>query len=526
LTEQYKEDFKNLFFVAMRALKGLFYENREQTNLLPKLSNVFTYMDPLMLNPRFNQTGAQVKPDSKKIETHADYFSNDVTPTFDSWYAGIAGEIFKNNKFDPARWNKVIQQGNLTLSQPTGGFKIDNADKGWFLSQFIRAMSEDQPRLMILTEPVKANFFSGSDEAKDLQYNIVAFGKDNKKQVGLLRNAAFAALYPGFALSGVNELPAVNGYCVAIQFNDKENNPVFKVANWHGNSSKTNQSHFDAFKMWATTDMQADYITGDSNITKAKTGISIGDVMPDFTNKDFSKVAIEKDRWDDDIILNNQIQKKFLTPEFDGMFVAELTAAPVVGEAMPSTPVAAEAMPSPPLKAFSTDYTLETPILADHSVVQIEVSKASPFVLMAANAAIADDANRGVLLKDDWTGVDLVRFHELIGKPYTAKWVKLYQNFLLKGPIKTLLTTTPGFVEEVFQFGRPVGGGGRASRFLSKKRRRSRKNRLMLKRTVVPTGSRVRRRSSLFKKNVAQTYYGNLRHSKNLSRRAHRRPRH
>jgi hypothetical protein len=152
--------------------------------------------------------------------------------------------------------------------------------------------------------------------------------------------------------------------------------------------------------------------------------------------------------------MNNQVDKKNLPIEVDGMFIVKVEK-PITGGA---------------LSAFETQYSKETPILADHNVVQFTVDSVRNFILMAASGAELDHSTKGILLKDLWNGIDLQTFHTNYDKPYTVAWRDIYKTFIDSPEGKKYNPTKPGPIK--------TGGRNRTKQRKGKKtRKRNRRNR-------------------------------------------------
>jgi hypothetical protein len=336
-----------------------------------------------------------------------------------------------------------------SLNPQEGGFLVKNPmNKEAILEQYKRALGYTGSVLMVITEPFTQEFVNNADPNNFYQY----FKTQN---IGLYYTRQFEAGYD-ILLNSVSfvTIPLDPSLKVVV-FTIKEKSTTgttgreIKIANWHGNSSGTVPSQFKTLYDWAIGN-KVDYITGDSNITMIKSKISIEKVITDLKIREFacSHHVIEKDRWPDSILMNNQVDKKNLIPEVDGMFIVKVEK-PTTGGA---------------LNAFETQYSKETPILADHNVVQFTVDVPRSFILMAASGAALDDPTKGILLKDLWNGIKLDNFHKTYDKPYTVAWRKIYNTFI----------DSP----EGKKYSRIKTVGGRTKRRKGKKtRKRNRRNR-------------------------------------------------
>lgn len=210
------------------------------------------------------------------------------------------------------------------------------------------------------------------------------------------------------------------------------------IVNFHGDS-KGDQKVLDMFHKLIEISQKSHvhFILGDSNITSKKTNTTIEQVL---NEKELKRIAystqkVEKTREYCDILKNNQLDKYSMTDEIDGMFAVDLKY---------------ESTPIPPktesVTAFKTKYTLETPMLGDHSVVGMKVTPGlnPPFTLLSATGTSMDHPTKGIFKNEkEWGPVmDMTRYHEDFGKPYTLAWINVYNQW------------EKGFIQFVKQYGR------------------------------------------------------------------------
>jgi len=314
-------------------------------------------------------------------------------PSFDQWYSALKKDT---NGFSPDRNNKIKQCGNLLVSQPTGGFQLGNGmNKATMIQQYENAIRGDTPTLMVITEPFKESFLDGTG----LHYRYLS----NGAEVGILTNDAFEAQY-----TVTPEQPT--GLPRVFLFTIESGTETIVVANYHGDS-KGNIAEFKKFLEWASAN-NVNCAMGDSNITVGKTGKHVSELVTGTC----SVYPIEKSRVVYDIILNNQIEKGKAPAEVDGMFI-------VGGEP--------NQLQTTVLKAFDTPYSPETPILADHGVVTMQVGSV---LIKSASGARMDDPKIGIFSKPEWMNVNLDKFHTKYGVPYTREWCKIYNAFITAHP--------------------------------------------------------------------------------------------
>ena len=397
MESKYKEVFKNKLFVP--ALMAL-----QQVKLPPSLKVDVCLTVPSLMNAYF-----------------------------ELWYNKVCTEIFKGNTFDPKRWYKVQQFGNLLIPQPTGGFNIGTPTKQHVVKQFETAMNvysqtkNNFPCLMVITEPfVDKNFFNTGSSG------LTYVTKDSNDIPALLYNKAFEAL---FKIESVEAVDLNVGKVFQIILNKKDGSTV-KLLNWHANSSGGTEDEFTTLMGWATQN-GIHFVMGDSNITPMKKQKKLMSALlagiPEENNKDYSKVSIKKDRWEHDILLNNQLDKHGLLPDVDGMFVCKVNHDDGLVEVTKGG-----ALDKDVVQAFSAYNEETSPILADHSLVKLFTGD---FLLMAASGAKADDNEKGIFPKNEWLREDIKNFHERCGKPYTTLWVGIYHKFLDDEFIQELLAS-------------------------------------------------------------------------------------
>lgn len=328
-------------------------------------------------------------------------------PDFNEWFDKLWKDIYPEGVINSKRYNKIKQYGNLLLAQPTGGFQIGKMNKQKMIDQYRKAVSGDKPVLMVITEPFQEDFVKGSD----LRYQCLS---TIDTQVGILTNDAFNELYN--VTQGENSGLA---RVAVLNVTPKGGGTPITIANWHGDSKGINIDAFDSLVKWAINS-GIHCITGDSNITVGKTKKSIFDKLSELSYVFACSVnSIEKPRFTNSIILNNQTEKGNSVPEVDGMFVMNLTPGGYQGPVKGLTA----------LKAF-TDYDETNPILADHCVVSLDVG----FIVKSASAARMDDPQIGIFSKPEWMNVDLGKFYEKHDLPYTQEWIKIYNNFIRAHP--------------------------------------------------------------------------------------------
>jgi hypothetical protein len=200
---------------------------------------------------------------------------------------------------------------------------------------------------------------------------------------------------------------------------ETENTPIekpIKIVNFHGNS----KGDINVFKSFIENAIKqkVDFITGDSNITIKKTeGTSTKDILEKTTLKyAYSLQPVEKTRFECDMLLNNQLDKSGTTNEIDGMFVATTLTD---NWSIPTNKRIET------VYAFVTEYNAETPMLGDHSVVEMN----GDFTLLSATGSSMDDDKNGIFgKKTEWESVNIPEFHT-IGKKYTLKWISIYKNW-------------------------------------------------------------------------------------------------
>jgi hypothetical protein len=392
---------------------------------------------------------------------------------------------------DTSRFNKIIQYGNFGVSQPTGGFNLKEFVTPEFIKeQYAAALKIDEPVLLVITEPFSKNFFLGVQGVNyeiigkppcGLLYNdlfkekysieeeilpqkpqneeiivtgITAFRLKNNMSGGMMNG--FRRMIQGKSktsknnivsapVQGAENLRRAQEYHKKLmsrstnkQTNDasmKSNaktsispnnstNGIF-IVNFHGDS-KGDQGVLNMLHKLIEISKESGvhFILGDSNITRGKTKKTIEQVLKEkeLEHIAYSTQKVEKTREICDILKNNQLDKYTMTSEIDGMFAVDLKYE--------STPI----IPDPEsVTAFKTEYTLNTPMLGDHSVVGMKVNPGMnpPFRLLAATGASMDHPTKGIFRNDaEWGNVDMSTYHEEFGKPYTLAWIKVYNNWV------------------------------------------------------------------------------------------------
>ena len=399
-----------------------------------------------------------------------------ITPIdFESWYKKLYKDLFpKGDIKNTSRFNKIIQYGNFGVSQPTGGFNLKEFVTPEFIKeQYAAALRIPEPVLLVITEPfIKSDFFQG---VQGVTYQII--GKETKP-CGLLYNDLFKEKYsieedpltqkritiPGITVFRLIYIPVTSGGMFSWNPKSKNRNPVSKnnetpdqrsaresaikadqklrsilIVNFHGDS-KGEQKGLDMFHklIEQAKGFGVHFILGDSNITLGKTKELDPPKPPTTTeqvlkekglkNIAYSTQTVEKTREICDILKNNQLDKYTTTSEIDGMFAVDLKYG------------SKAIIPDPEnVTAFKTPYTLNTPMLGDHSVVGMKVTPGmtSPFTLLSATGASMDDPTKGIFRNDnEWGNVDMSTYHEEFGKPYTLAWIEVYNKWI-EGDVKT-----------------------------------------------------------------------------------------
>jgi len=356
-------------------------------------------------------------------------------PEFNDWYQNILKDIKLGGFVDKSRFRKIIQHGNFGIPQPTGGFTV-RMTKEDMISQYNKAIEGNS--LMVMTEPFSKTFLG-----ENPPYKYELFENSRNEKCGVYSNLDGASIKENKEMN----LPSYR----VIVFEVTKNEKTINIACWHGNSS--GEGNIQALRdiiAWAITN-NIHYVTGDSNITKKKSfedfnksadnsmradykdGITLEEFL-NYEYPNYQKVCstriINKERTKMDIFMNNQIEKGELSSEVDGMFIIKI---PPPMNVVSENFTAGGSTQSDPLIAFDTEYTDLTPILADHSVVKMDDTLnmfGDKFILLSATGTLMDDKKNGVFLKkNEWDSVDLVRFHENIGIPYTKAWIEIYNQW-------------------------------------------------------------------------------------------------
>lgn len=203
-------------------------------------------------------------------------------PPQDKWI----NKVLKDVKNDPDRFNKIIQQGNFLVPQPSGGFNISNIStrKKFVIDQYNNALDlpGELPVIMVITEPFGPKFLG---ETKHIyQYHVDSI--NNTKRVGLYYNTAFEKnfsiqlpfTFRSQKLVNGKGIESYNATVFSVTPNIDPSNPII-VVNWHGDSKgeKTNIVQLTEIIAWAKQN-GVSYITGDSNITRDKTKVLLTDL--------------------------------------------------------------------------------------------------------------------------------------------------------------------------------------------------------------------------------------------------------
>jgi len=353
-------------------------------------------------------------------------------PSFDKWYDKLYNDITNNSPMPKKeRWNKVIQQGNFDISQPSGGFDVA-VDKNTMISQYKKAVYGtpdapiQQPLLMVITEPFVTTTF-----LNDTNYKLL---NQNGNTCGVYYNTPFESDYEVVETPVDIQHPLVGQKLVFFQINKAGSDPI-KIVNWHGNSNgdKNIDALIDIIRF--ADEKGIHYITGDSNITLKKGGVSIDDedikkrineIQIDY-KLSCSTNEISKKRIPMNIFYNNQIDKDrpdVKSDERDGMFILKLGTKKTVtgGTTVP--------IQTKKLVSFVTEYDkINSPILGDHSVVETDMNG---LTLLVATGTNMDDEKIGLFGKKEWMNVDHATFKNRVSIPYTIRWVNEYNKWISK----------------------------------------------------------------------------------------------
>jgi len=346
---------------------------------------------------------------------------------FTRWYENVFKDITNGKPQLPpvkSRWNKVIQQGNFLLSQPSGGFDV-SVDKDTMVLQYKKAVDIKTPLFMVITEPFTVRFLD------DPNYKLLT---DGTTTCGVYYNQPFVdSGYTVVEIPRRNDLKIQTEKMVLFQVNKNGNEPI-NIVNWHGNS--TGKNNVDTLKDiidWASEN-DIHYITGDSNITQKKCGLLIENAIENAMSDSYIGYKasycdryISKKRISMNIFYNNQINKDkpedINIGERDGMFILKLGTKKTVSGGAANVPKNTN-----PLISFVTEYDKDnSPILGDHSVVNTDMNG---LTLLVATGTNMDDPKIGVFGKKEWKNVDHARFKEFISIPYTREWVNIYNQWI------------------------------------------------------------------------------------------------
>ena len=405
---------------------------------------------------------------------------------FNDWYQGLSEELFKTGDIkDTTRLNKIIQFGNFGVTQPTGGFVLKNFLSPDFIKeQYVSALRKSEPVLMVISEPfINPEFF---DEFKNVgvTYKIIPVSEKEKgtKPCGLLYNKEFDEKYsifphslkntikdtsvfklmnkksviPGVSSGGMGQYfgwysksaskPAIvsvknanmsvakskenQAVESAIRYQEGLLKPII-IVNFHGDSKGKLDEFNNFIDVMKDPVNDVHFILGDSNITVSKAKKTTEQVLKDkrLEHIAYSTQIVEKTREICDILKNNQLDKFDSSSEIDGMFAVDLKTMSDSIHRIGNVEK---------VSAFETPYSLETPILGDHSVVGLmgqmgqmgQKGLKNPFTLLSATGSSMDDPKKGVFgNKEQWNGVDMSKFHKEFGKRYTLAWIETYNTW-------------------------------------------------------------------------------------------------
>ena len=399
---------------------------------------------------------------------------------FNDWYQGLSEELFKTGDIkDTTRLNKIIQFGNFGVTQPTGGFVLRNFLSPEFIKeQYVSALRKSEPVLMVISEPfINPEFFSEFNNV-GITYKIIPVSKKGTKPCGLLYNKEFDEKYliyphsltntikdtsvfklmnkksviPGvssggmgyFGWSSKTESKPASKPANSTVVNSKANQDLARarsyqegllkpiiIVNFHGDSKGKLEEFNNFIDVMKDPVNDVHFILGDSNITLSKTSKTTEQVLKDkgLEHIAYSTQIVEKTREICDILKNNQLDKSDSSSEIDGMFAVDLKTMSDSIHRIGNVEK---------VSAFETPYSLETPILGDHSVVGLMGQMGqmgikglkNPFTLLSATGSSMDDPKKGVFgNKEQWNGVDMSKFHKEFGKPYTLAWIKTYNEW-------------------------------------------------------------------------------------------------
>ena len=337
--EQSDPFIKELYNPALEKLKQIISETSEKNRirvvtetLLGRSTSVLKKVDP------------EIKKCADMLKTHIDTLDSE------KWLQSSKKDIYTDGTLDEARFGKIKQWGNLSLSQPNGGFNLVSAmSNEEILQQYANAVTGKTPILIVITEPFRV------DSIGQTTYNVFP-NPDRKTSTGFYFNTEFDKLYK------IQPSSIILPYrCLVFEvIPNTEGKEIIRIANWHGNSSNSSETEFiDFYK--SASQQKIHYIMGDSNITESKSkdaqgkSYSILDVLKKL-NREYgfqytcSQHPIKKERYENDIFINNQIEKNKGKPEVDGMFIVKLnlnvSPAANVSPASGLSPAAANVSPA------------------------------------------------------------------------------------------------------------------------------------------------------------------------------------
>ena len=229
-------------------------------------------------------------------------------------------------EIDPERAYKLNQAGSLFKCQPTGGFIMK--EKGPYstledmVQQYVKAMRDNEAHCMIINE---------------------GFVDDDvfKRALAAANNGGTAYTYRRLK-EGTNAILYCDTCRVEVQTENRvtitHGGQIIKVAVVHENSQNPSDkaTFMQKIENWKKSGVHI--VCGDSNLTEKKLRNKGEDYATIESIRDklegtklikasvLSEHSISKDRWERDIILNNQFTKKGTT-EKDGMFIFQMTPA-------------------------------------------------------------------------------------------------------------------------------------------------------------------------------------------------------
>jgi len=365
----------------------------------------------------------------------------------DTWIRTVQKDI--PNK---SRLYKLIQHFVLGISQPSGGWKLGPDVEGIFRRRLEslapETISANQlPTVVILLEPPSQYFFHGSRHYKVLE--------DNQKKVGVYSNIEFT-----LKLIPSKDLPQG---CILFEIS-YTGKPPMRVLSWHANSENTTETDFVKVYEYAAQQSMGKPLLfgGDSNLTKTKLHNNTFSLADFLKAKGYSVICnadtiIEKERWRNNLLCNNQVTKEKPISELDGMFVTALGVSLTV----------------PPPGELSTvpAFSDNSRILSDHTVQRVMLYSV---VYRVGNAASLDDPKKGILPKDEWKGVDLDKFHS-VGEAYTMQCMSIYDHLFVQGHLSMYKTDDSSLLTMVGKLKIPISGGKLTKKKKKKKMKRKTK---------------------------------------------------